>query len=109
MLKVNVEEKQAEIDGKKINYKSFFVKLDLGSPIGTYNCTIKVESKAEKSLLNQFIDNANLVITKGVKDDGTEYVRPVIEIRDKSKDLEIDITPKLSPDTLVLLRLICQV
>ena len=100
-MKLYVEDKTTEIDGKKIDYKAIGVKVDLGSPIGEYIVGLKFETKQEKENILNNIDIAEFDIENKVSGDKV-YIRPIIKIG------TITFKPKMSQDSLILLRLALQ-
>ena len=97
-MKIFVEDKQAEINGKVVNYKSFYVEIELPKPIGKYKVNLKFETKNEKENILNNLDVANLDIENKIVNDRV-IITPKIYIG------SITFVPKLTPDTLTLLRI----
>ena len=100
-MKLFVKDEVAKIDGKEISYKSINVKVDLGHPVGEYLIGLKFETKNEKENILNNIDVAVFELENKIYND-KPIIRPIVKVG------TITFVPKMSKDTLTLLRLALQ-
>ena len=103
-MKISVEKRKANIDGKEFEYNAFCLKLNCGEKLGDYTINLKIATKQEKDLLLQLLEYARFELVEKVSNNGTSYMVPMIRIDAASVD--IDIKPIIQPDTLMLIRLV---
>ena len=100
-MKLFAKDEVAKIDGKEISYKSINAKVDLGYPVGEYLIGLKFETKNEKENILNNIDVAEFELENKIYND-KPIIRPIVKVG------TITFVPKMSKDTLTLLRLALQ-
>ena len=100
-MKLFAKDEIAKIDGKEIAYKSINVKVDLGHPVGEYLIGLNFETKNDKENILNNIDVADFELENKIYNDKL-IIRPIVKVG------TITFVPKMSKDTLTLLRLALQ-